>query len=296
MRDYLGLGGKVVICGDRAAFCVAPVSEGGAGEDSLGEFLSGIMGADYLSEMGSPFDKPYIYCAAEESVTVFGVPMALEFDSLLVYRECPWLRDLSWIKTEESPPAGYFAQPLLAVLNPDVPEADMVTYAEYLDTGQSVLINFDLSASVNHTKTFCTGGDPIAPPYDAAAYEGRVELIRLILEDVFGLPSAGGGTAGNDRRPDRAYGWRLAQNAPNPVFSSTEIRFEVPHRTEVSIGVYNTLGQAVRILINGSMAAGEHSVIWDGCNASGVRVSSGVYFCRMQAEGYANTRKMLILN
>lgn len=299
MRDYLGLGGKVVLLGDLAAFCVAPEAEGGAGEDSLGgDFLSGIMGADYLEYMDSPFDRPYVYCAGVESLTILGTPTALEFDTLLVYRECPYLKDMTWIRAEMSPPTGYFAQPLLTVLNPggSIDIAHAATYSEYENTGQSVLVNFDLSGAVNHVASYCGGGNPSVPPYDAGVYEGRVELMRLILEDVFGLAPPGGGTAGTGDEPGRIYGYALSQNAPNPCIAATRIRFEVPRMTQVNIIVFNALGQAVRVLVDESLEAGEHSVVWDGRNRSGQRVSSGVYFYRMRTEGYTATRKMLVVN
>jgi hypothetical protein len=297
MRDYLGLGGKVVLLGDRVAFSAAPESEGGAGEESLGgEFLSGIMGADYLGEVASPFDKPHIYCAGVDSLTILGAPTAVSFDTLLVYRECPYLKDMSWIKAEPSPPAGYVAQPLVTVLNPDVAEADMVTYSEYQNVGQSVLVNFDLSGSVNHIASYCSGGDPATPVYVAGVYEGRVELMRLILEDVFGLPPSGGGMAGNPDVPGHELHLMLAQNAPNPCLSTTQIKFQVPRVMAVRITLYNTLGQAVRTLANQDYEPGVHSVTWDGRNASGQRVSSGVYFYRMQAGDFIATKKLLVVN
>jgi hypothetical protein len=296
MRDYLGLGGKVVLAGDRLAFCMAPEWLGGCGEDSMANgFLGGIMGTEYLEEMDSPFSKPYVYCAGVESLTILGTPTAISFDTLLVYRECPYLKDLSWIRAEPAPPSGYFAQPLLSVLNPDVAVADMVTYSEYMNIGQSVFINFDLSGSLNHARAYCSGGDPAVPAYGAAVYEGRVDLMRLILEDVFGLPPSGGGTAGGPEGPGQRYGWRLARNAPNPCASTTRIGFELPHRAEVNITVYNTLGQAVRVLVDASLDAGGHSVAWDGRNAHGQRVSSGVYFYRMTSQGFMKTRKMLVV-
>jgi hypothetical protein len=296
MRDYLGLGGKVVLLGDRIAVNMAPCPVGYC-EDSLGgDFLSGILGADYIEEMGSPFTKPYVYCAGVESVTVLGTPTAIDFDTLLVYRECPFLKDMSWIRTELYPPMGYFAQPLVTVLNPDVEYADMVTYSEYIGIGQSAFVNFDLCGSANHTSTYCSGGAPLAPAYDAGVYEGRVELMRLILEDIFGLPPSGGGTAGRPDEPGQTRAFMLAQNAPNPCFSTTQIRFGIPRETRVNITVYNTLGQRVRDLVDETMEPGEHSVSWDGRSDSGQRVSSGVYFYRMRAGDFIATKKMLVVN
>jgi hypothetical protein len=297
MRDYLGDGGRVVICGDRAAFNAAPQSEGGAGEDSLGgEFLSGIMGADYLCEMESPFDKPYVYCAGVDSLLILGTPTAIELDTLLVYRQCPYLKDMSYIRTEPSPPAGYYAQPLMTVLNPGVAQADMVTYAEYQGAGRSVLVDFDLSAAANHVRNYCAGGGPFVPPFDAGSYEGRVDLMRLILEDVFGLPPSGGGMAGRGGGPPLACGWRLAQNAPNPCISGTIIKYETPARAHVSISVYDSRGRVVKILADAAVEPGEHSIFWDGRNADGRRVSSGIYFYRMHAGPYESTRKMVVVN
>lgn len=297
MQDYLGLGGKIVILGDRVALCVAPEWEGGIGEDSMGGiFLSGVLGADYIEEMTSPFDRPYVYCAGAESLLIFGTPTAIDLDTLLVYRECPYLKDMSWIRPEASPPTGYFAQSLVDVVNPDVTGAAMVTYSEYQNVGQSAFVNFDLSGAVNHTSTYCTGGAPLAPAYNSGVYEGRVELMRLILEDVFGLPPSGGGMAGNPDKPGRARTYMLAQNAPNPFVSSTSIAFEIPRRADVNITVYNTLGQRVRALVSERMEPGVHRVTWDGRNAGGKRVSSGVYFYRMQADSYTTTRKLLIVN
>jgi hypothetical protein len=298
MRNYLAGGGKVLLCGDRTAYSAAPESEGGNGEDSLGgEFLSGIMGCDYLSEVQSAFNKPYIYAKGVPSVTVFGTPTALNFDTLLVYRECPYLKDMSWIKTEAAPPAGYVAQRLLTVLNPDVAQADMGTYVEYQGVGQSVLINFDMCGSINHTKQYCSGAVPVGrTPFLPGSYEGRVDLFRTVLEDVFGLPSTGTGTGGTTEVPEAAtFKWALHQNMPNPVAAGTEVRYEIARTSNVSIKVYNAMGQLVRTLVDERKEPGRYSATWDAKNVRGEDVSAGVYFYKMDAGQYASTKKMLVV-
>jgi hypothetical protein len=299
--DYLGSGGKVILCGDRLAYNMADPAEGGVGEDSLGGFfLDGVMGCDYLAEMEGyflPAGKPYIYLEAEPSVNVFGSPVALDLDSVLVYRECPYLKDMSYVRTIEFPPFGYTAQALLNVLNPsgEYAPCDGAIYTEYDGVGQCVFVNYDLCAFVNHEFEYCSGdAASSAPDFDAGYYDGRVELMRVILEDLFGLPSGGGGHAGGDPTGP-AYRWVLAQNAPNPCVSGTEIRYEIARRCHVRLNIYNCMGQVVRVLEDDGKEAGVHHARWDGRNAAGQYVASGVYFYQIDAGRFTATRKMLVL-
>jgi hypothetical protein len=80
----------------------------------------------------------------------------------------------------------------------------------------------------------------------------------------------------------------VLQNYPNPFNPSTAISFSLPHAAVVSLKVYDMLGREVATLVEGREEAGEHSVTW---NAEGF--ASGVYFCRLQANGVMLTRKLL---
>jgi len=82
----------------------------------------------------------------------------------------------------------------------------------------------------------------------------------------------------------------LRQNYPNPFNPATTIRYDLPHRSPVLLAVYNTLGQQVAILVQGEQETGYHSVRFDGSN-----LASGVYFYRLQAGTYMETRKFLLL-
>jgi flagellar hook assembly protein FlgD len=117
-----------------------------------------------------------------------------------------------------------------------------------------------------------------------------------ILEELFGLDSSGRGTGGQGGVRSRVtHVWRLSQNTPNPCVASTQIHFEVARTSDVAIKIYNATGQLVRVLVDRRMKPGPHFVQWGGTNEAGRKVSSGVYFYSMQAKGFSDTRKMLVL-
>lgn len=89
--------------------------------------------------------------------------------------------------------------------------------------------------------------------------------------------------------------YSLGQNYPNPFNPSTTIRYALPEKAQVRIEVVNLLGQRVAILVNETLAAGEHSVVWNGTDNSGAQVASGIYFYRIVAGDYIASRKMMLL-
>ncbi len=82
---------------------------------------------------------------------------------------------------------------------------------------------------------------------------------------------------------------------PNPFNPTTSIRFELPNAGEVSLIVYDVAGRQVRALLFGRVGAGSTTVSWDGRDDDGEFVSSGLYFCRLQAERFAQMRKVMLV-
>jgi hypothetical protein len=82
----------------------------------------------------------------------------------------------------------------------------------------------------------------------------------------------------------------LMQNYPNPFNPTTAIRYGLPNRSYVTLTVVNTLGQQVAVLEDGQREAGYHEVKFDGSG-----LSSGVYFYRIQAGSFVQTRKLLLI-
>jgi aminopeptidase N len=87
----------------------------------------------------------------------------------------------------------------------------------------------------------------------------------------------------------------LSQNWPNPFNPSTTIRFGLDSPGQARLSIYDTRGALVRTLVDGHLGEGTHEVAWNGNDSEGRPVSSGVYFCRMSAEGQTFTRKMILL-
>lgn len=84
-------------------------------------------------------------------------------------------------------------------------------------------------------------------------------------------------------------GYELAQNYPNPFNPSTVIRYALPVAGSVTITVYNSLGEAVKTLVNASKEAGQHEVSFDASD-----IPSGFYFYRLQSGNTSVTRKMVL--
>jgi flagellar hook assembly protein FlgD len=88
----------------------------------------------------------------------------------------------------------------------------------------------------------------------------------------------------------------LSHAAPNPFNPVTKIAFSVKEAGPVTIQVYNVAGKVVRTLLDTELDAGTDGyVVWDGTNDGGERCASGVYFYRIQAPGFAASRKMVML-
>lgn len=87
----------------------------------------------------------------------------------------------------------------------------------------------------------------------------------------------------------------LDQNYPNPFNPTTTISFAVPQRSDVSIAVYNILGEQVAVLLDQTVPAGSYDVDWDGTDSRGNPAASGVYFYRLQTSERTESKKMLLL-
>ncbi len=92
----------------------------------------------------------------------------------------------------------------------------------------------------------------------------------------------------------QTYG--LYPNVPNPFNPTTAIRYDVPAGGGVvTLQIYNVSGALIRTLLDGPQTAGQKTITWNGRDNRGRDVASGVYFYRMTGPGFADTRKMVLL-
>ncbi len=114
----------------------------------------------------------------------------------------------------------------------------------------------------------------------AYTYLVKLTLDVTAVDDRSGLPAR----------------YELYQNVPNPFNPTTLIRYDVPPGgARVTLRVFDVSGKVVKTLADGVESAGQKSAQWDGRNESGNQVSTGVYFCRLTAGSFVETKKMVLL-
>jgi hypothetical protein len=90
--------------------------------------------------------------------------------------------------------------------------------------------------------------------------------------------------------------FELRQNYPNPFNPSTTISFSTPHAENIKLVIDDMLGRQIRTLLSENVTSGTNSVQWDGKDANGMSVGSGVYFYQLKAaSGFIKTRKMVLM-
>jgi hypothetical protein len=87
----------------------------------------------------------------------------------------------------------------------------------------------------------------------------------------------------------------IHQNHPNPFNPATTIAMEIPRESSVRVGIYDLQGRRVRELYSGQLDRGTHTFRWDGRDDASRGVAGGVYFFRLEAEGFVGVRKMSLV-
>ena len=130
----------------------------------------------------------------------------------------------------------------------------------------------------------------INPGITALAVSGT-DLFAAVFEDgVWMRPLAEMIASAQDELSATQATFRLEQNYPNPFNPTTTIRYAIPRRGSVRITVFNVLGQEVGRLVDGVQDAGYHDVRFDG-----TRLASGIYFYRILAGGFSQTKRFVLV-
>lgn len=184
----------------------------------------------------------------------------------------------------------------------DAPIAAMLVTATYKGTDEQVSVSCQQSQmqcgwqcddGVVRVLVYSLNGEQISSgQQELVSISGAIDLTVTSVElvDPAGTPFRQ--QAGEVTLPD---GFHLEQNYPNPFNPETEIAFTLGQSGVTELVIYNVMGQQIRQLLIGDLPAGAHSIRWDGTDASGSPVASGVYFYRLSAGTWNQTRKMLLV-
>jgi uncharacterized repeat protein (TIGR01451 family) len=152
---------------------------------------------------------------------------------------------------------------------------------------QTEIISVD-GATVSQAITYCDNliDDPAGDHETAKTICDEINNNRQVAAGVIPLSTVN--IAYKQAEIPVTYG--LSQNYPNPFNPATEIIFSLPSASRVKLEVFNVMGQKVTTLVHGQFEAGEHIIQWNGSD-----VASGVYFYRLQADDFVDTKKMMLL-
>lgn len=98
---------------------------------------------------------------------------------------------------------------------------------------------------------------------------------------------------GTDKQSPSVFS--LKQNYPNPFNGETIIHYQIPAMTNVTLQIFNINGQIIRTLVNEEKSPGSYGVRWNGKNDNGLTAAGGIYFYRLRANNYTDTKKLVFL-
>jgi len=170
---------------------------------------------------------------------------------------------------------------------------DFIEAVWFTDIQTGYIVSDDYPTSV--IKKTTDGGVTWNPQYERSTGFNAVVFINantgyVVGEDGIILKTENGGTTGIKSEDSKPMEYSMMQNYPNPFNPSTTIRYALPSSAHVKLTVHDILGREVATLVNEEQSAGWKEVQW---NASGF--SSGIYFVKMSAETFSQTKKILLM-
>jgi len=98
-----------------------------------------------------------------------------------------------------------------------------------------------------------------------------------------------------DKKAEIPNQFSLQQNYPNPFNPITTIQYSLTNGTNVTLNIFNTLGQTVKSINSGFQQAGSYQFVWDGTNNEGDQINSGVYLYQIITDDFTVVKKMAFL-
>jgi hypothetical protein len=143
------------------------------------------------------------------------------------------------------------------------------------------------SSSGSHTTKFISVGQVFTGNAQDSNYK--------IFSGYIAKPDSEQSDVREEQKGQLPYAFELSQNYPNPFNPITNIQFCLSKQGHVRLYIYNILGQKVTTLLNEILPAGYKIVTWDGTDDNNNEVASGVYFYKLRAGEYSETKEMILM-
>jgi hypothetical protein len=257
--NYLFIGGPAPVCG-----CASnPLLAGCCGGGPSFSKIAGIAQVGLVTSEGSTEDNQLMEVAASFGTEVAGVQLEFSYDPNEIQSIIPELTDRTKdMKLFFSAKNGMLKIGIIDLMGENL-----------IPAGEGALIKLSIA-----------GSNPTS-----------LEIQKAILVDkhaqsfeVIILPK-------EESQASMPKNYILSQNMPNPFNPETEICYALPNDCHVRLTVYNVKGQKVKTLVNGFESTGHKTVRWDGTDENGQKVSSGIYFYRLEAGNFRQTHKMVLM-
>jgi hypothetical protein len=121
------------------------------------------------------------------------------------------------------------------------------------------------------------------------------EIVEFDVSEINGITFEPGSSAEEVIQIISKLPIRFINNYPNPFNPETTIQFELTHDSKTEVEIFNVKGQKVTKLIDEELGMGIHSIVWNGNDEHGKRVSSGVYFYQIKCDNQVKTKKMIMI-
>jgi len=235
----------------------------------IGTFLTCALGTTYIRDVweNAPQDSLQPVTSGAAGTRIASEPFALD-------GECPSLNRFDALQPSSC--AGPKARAWITYPNASVASVEKRdSVGVVADSSRSTLLGFSLGTIPNATR--------------------RNLLLYRTLVNEFETPTCYVATGVDEAASAASPRARLFNAAPNPFNPHTSIRFSLARPARVRLMIFDVSGAKVKSLADALMPAGEYHVTWDGTNDRGKALASGAYFYRMDADGVAEAKKLILL-
>jgi hypothetical protein len=175
----------------------------------------------------------------------------------------------------------------------------LISVSNGIDSSWNEILSWshDTTVHIHNLSNYSTVTENLQKYFDKGWHELYIKFEDGIKSDAYGTSIYNSSitrpqtiTSVKESDENIPAGFKLEQNYPNPFNPSTKISYQIPNASRVTLRVYDVLGREVSTLINSEQNSGYHEVAFNGS-----KLSSGIYFFRMQAGNYISTKKMILM-